>query len=244
MVTISAVTFDHWNTLVATADDVLLARRTQRWRELLGEAGHEVTDDQLAAAFAGSWTSFREAWRSNRQFVTEHGVDRVLELLELQVDPDVRDALIHRFGDGSVHTELRLAPNLVGCLDRLRAAGVRIGIICDVGMSPSTTLRSNLERLGVLDRFDHCSFSDEVGVYKPDPAIFEHALSGLGSDPAHTAHVGDLRRTDVAGARQAGWISVRYTGLYDDDGAEDDVAHVEADHVVADHAELPDVLGV
>jgi putative hydrolase of the HAD superfamily len=241
---IHAVTFDYWNTLVATAADRVYERRVKDWRDLLAGAGHEITDDALGRAFAGSWDSFRTAWRANRQFQTADGVDRALELLELRVETDVREILIDTYGDTASSADLTLAPHLTPALDRLRAAGVRIGIICDVGMTPGPVLRDNLDHLGVLEYFDHTSFSDEVGTYKPDPAIFEHALAGLGADPARTAHVGDLRRTDVAGARAAGWISVRYAGLYDDDGGDDAIPHVEADHVIHDHAELPGVLGL
>ena len=123
----------------------------------------------------------------------------------------------------------------------MRAAGVRIGIICDVGMTPSTTLRAHLERSGVLDLFDEWSFSDEVGVYKPDRRIFERALAALGGVPAErAAHVGDIRRTDVAGALGMGMTAVRYTGIEDDTTAD----HPEADHVIDDHRKLPEVLGL
>jgi putative hydrolase of the HAD superfamily len=111
-------------------------------------------------------------------------------------------------------------------------------------MTPSTALRRVLEGYGVMDLFDHHSFSDDVGIYKPDPTIFTHALEGLGVPPDEAAHVGDLRRTDVAGANRAGWTSVRYAGLFDDDGGEHPDPDGIADHVVHDHAELPGVLGL
>jgi ribonucleotide monophosphatase NagD (HAD superfamily) len=52
--------------------------------------------------------------------------------------------------------------------------------------------------------------------------------------------VGDLRRTDIAGANAFGMVSVRYTGVFDDQS----IAEPEADHVVADMRELPAALGV
>src|SRR5581483_4930443 len=113
--------------------------------------------------------------------------------------------------------------------------------ICDVGMTPSATLRDHLIRHGLLPLFDHWSFSDEVGAYKPAPAIFEHALDGLGGPaPERVAHVGDIRRTDVAGAKAMGMIAVRYIGVSDDQSTTDP----EGDHVVAAHADLPAVLGI
>ena len=48
-----------------------------------------------------------------------------------------------------------------------------------------------------LDRLvDHWSISCEVGVQKPDRAIFQHALEGIGTEPARTLMVGDRPETD------------------------------------------------
>ena len=58
--------------------------------------------------------------------------------------------------------------------------------------------------------------------------------------PSRAAHVGDLRRTDVAGALALGMTAVRYTGAFDDVDGEGP----EATFVVASHAELPGVLGI
>ena len=107
-------------------------------------------------------------------------------------------------------------------------------------MTPSDILRKHLARHGLLDAFDHSSFSDEVGCYKPDRRIFEHALDGLGARAETTAHVGDLRRTDVAGALAMGMTAVRYTGVFDDRSQPEPEGH----HVVADHAELAAALGL
>lgn len=131
-------------------------------------------------------------------------------------------------------------------LRRLKDGGLRIGIICDVGMAPSPVLRGFLEHHGVLQYFDHWSFSDEVGVYKPHPEIFEHALAGLGGvEPARAVHVGDLRRTDVAGAIAMGMTAVRYRGSHDDNGGVGDAGElVEGHHVIDDHIELLHVVGL
>jgi FMN phosphatase YigB (HAD superfamily) len=147
------------------------------------------------------------------------------------------DAMVHAGSDGA----LRPAPGIGPALRSLLAAGVRTGIVCDVGMTGSPILLSHLQRHGLLSWFDHWSFSDVVGHYKPAPEIFRHALDGLGvRDPSRVAHVGDRLRTDVAGALGMGMIAVRYTGLYDD--REEGLS--EAHHVLASHDELPRALGV
>jgi putative hydrolase of the HAD superfamily len=155
--------------------------------------------------------------------------------------PEVRAELLASFAEVGRTAPLRLAPGAEECLRGLKAADVRIGIVCDVGMTASPTLRERLNMFGVLRYFDHWSFSDEVGCFKPWPAVFEHALAGLGvDDPSSAAHVGDSRRTDVAGAQAMGMTAVRYTHFLD--ASADD--EPEADHVLDDHAKLASALGI
>jgi len=49
-------------------------------------------------------------------------------------------------------------------------------------------------------------------------------------------HVGDLRRTDIAGASAIGMRTVRYRALHDDPDMGD---AIEADFVLDSHRELP-----
>ncbi len=59
--------------------------------------------------------------------------------------------------------------------------------------------------------FEVVVISGEFGVGKPEPSIFEHALSLLGSDREHTVMVGDSLARDVDGAIAAGlrgvWVN-------------------------------------
>jgi putative hydrolase of the HAD superfamily len=238
---IEAVTFDFWNTLVFEERGHLRGRRLAAWAGILEEAGFGCERRLLDAAFDDSWQAYVRAWKANDQFLAVQGAEHCLETLGFDVPPDVRDALITAFTSAGDDAELQLTDGVADCLRLLRDRGTRLGIICDVGMTPSATLRAHLDRSGVLELFDHWSFSDEVGWYKPAKQIFEHALAGLGGvAPARTAHVGDIRRTDIAGARAMGMVAVRYTGVSDDDTQ----AEPEGDHVIAQHRELPAVLGI
>jgi 2-haloacid dehalogenase len=53
--------------------------------------------------------------------------------------------------------------------------------------------------------------SEEVGAYKPDPAMFTQALAALSLDPDEVLHVGDSLRSDIRGAAAAGiravWVN-------------------------------------
>jgi putative hydrolase of the HAD superfamily len=236
-----AVTFDYWNTLVYEELGHIRGRRLDAWSGILEEAGFARERQQLDAVFESTWERFGQAWTANQQYRAAEAAEQIVEALGFDVPNDVRVALIDAFGRAGDEAELHLTDGIVDCLRILKGAGLRLGIICDVGFTASPVLRAHLARNGVLNLFDHWSFSDEVGTYKPDPRIFEHALAGLGGvDPERVAHVGDLRRTDIAGALAMGMTAVRYTGVNDDDSQPEP----EGTHVIAHHSELPKVLGI
>ncbi len=67
---------------------------------------------------------------------------------------------------------------------------------------------SLIDELDIAHFFDHRIYALELGLYKPDPAIFGHAMSLAGAEPEECLLVGDNRICDVVGARDAGWTSV------------------------------------
>jgi putative hydrolase of the HAD superfamily len=56
--------------------------------------------------------------------------------------------------------------------------------------------------------FDHIVISGDFGKGKPDPSIFEHAVSLIGVDKTECLMVGDNLMTDILGANRAGIKSV------------------------------------
>lgn len=236
-----AITFDFWDTLVRADTAATRLQRRLAIADVLASHGVPAEHDDIDAAFDEAWKRFDASWGQGAQFTGTHAAETVLDVLGHTEDEQVRVRVIDAYLSAPRTMQLDLTDNLVPTLHRLKDAGLRVGIVCDVGLTPSTVLREYLEGHGVLELFDHWSFSDEVGVYKPDAAIFEHALAGLGGiDPSRAAHIGDLRRTDIAGAKAMGMLALRYRGVTDDDpdhGPEGDV-------IIDDHAQLPTVLGL
>jgi len=238
---IRAVTFDYWNTLMYEQAGEMRNRRIDAWLGILEGVGFKVERERMDAVFEESWQRFVDRWTANEQFRAAQAAEEIVEALGFHVPAEVRRDLVEAFTTAGAQVTLHSTDGIEECLTELREAGVRIGIICDVGMTPSVTLREHLAERGLLKHFDHWSFSDEVGVYKPDPVIFRHALAGLGGvDPSEAAHVGDLRRTDVAGALAMGMTAVRYTGVFDDDSRPEPEGH----YVNDDHRRLPQLLKI
>lgn len=241
--TIDAVTFDFWNTLVREDREKQNDRRTA-WAEILTRAGHEVTTRSLDQAATEGWNAYVRHWTENVPFGAPDVIRLMIRHLRLEPDRRLIDEMLAVIVDPPMEHRPPLNPGVLDVLAALKGAGVQIGIICDVGLTPSPVLRRYLEIQGALDYFDHWSFSDEVGVYKPDAKIFRDALEGLGGvAPERAAHVGDLRRTDIFGAQSMGMTAVRYAGVHDDPAMPDSPI-IEADHVIGDHLDLPEVLGI
>ena len=94
-----------------------------------------------------------------------------------------------------------LLPGARELLDFLKGKA-RLGIITN-GFTAMQQAR--LEHCGVADLFDPLVISEEIGVAKPDPKIFQHAFAQLGEpDKSRILMVGDNPHSDVLGAQNAG----------------------------------------
>ena len=82
----------------------------------------------------------------------------------------------------------------------VRARGVRVVAVSNWDVS----VLEVLEQTGLAPLLDGAVSSAAIGVAKPSPAVFEHALSLAGAQAADAVHVGDSPSEDVAGARAAG----------------------------------------
>ena len=67
---------------------------------------------------------------------------------------------------------------------------------------------ADLERIGLSQYFELRLSARDVGVMKPDAAIFTHLCQALALAPAQIAHIGDDHELDVLGAQRAGLFAV------------------------------------
>jgi putative hydrolase of the HAD superfamily len=98
------------------------------------------------------------------------------------------------------HLWTRVEAGTGEALDLLLAEGYRLGVISNA----DGRMESVLERTGLRSRVEFVVDSQEVGVEKPDPAIFHEGIRRLGLPAREVLYVGDLYPVDVVGARSAG----------------------------------------
>lgn len=100
-------------------------------------------------------------------------------------------------------------------LEALKSAGYTLGLITN----RHDPVHDYLQEKGLWDYFELVLAAGEVGAWKPDTAIFQHALERIGAQPGQAVYIGDNYYADVIGAQNAGIAAV----LLDPDGIFPDI---------------------
>jgi putative hydrolase of the HAD superfamily len=140
---------------------------------------------------------------------------RMARYLELSGDRCRDGALMEKRRWALVEESFQTFDDVQPCLDQLRGQGLSLGVITN---NESVHQRRKLVTVGLDDAFDAVVISGEVGIAKPDRAIFTLACERLDVPPAHALHVGDLLDTDARAAQAAGLTGVWLDRLGLDDG--------------------------
>lgn len=234
-----AVTLDYWNTLFV---DVNGAER-ERWREQLlarelGALGVRLPRTALADALQSGFDYFDKLWmHEHRTPPCDETVDAVLAALGVSLPEPARARIIDEFEQVLLRISPEPMPGAVYTLPLL-AERYKLAVVCDTGYSPGSVLRELLARNDMLRHFDYLYFSNEHGVSKPGRRPFLQTLDHLGVPPSEAAHVGDIQRTDIAGAQAAGMSAVLFIAANNHDAPT-----TTADLVVRHFDELPAALG-
>lgn len=231
---VRAVTFDCWGTLLHDRD--MERARIRRAAALVDAGGGRLSAEDASELMERAWRAHHDAWVAGRHYGAEGIARFCAEALGAEHD-GVVDVLCAAFEDASLDGDVAPVPGSVETLAAARRAGLRTALVCDTGFSPGRIVRTLLEGLGHAEHLEVLAFSNEIGVPKPDARMFACALDAIGVAPAQAVHVGDLRRTDIAGARAIGMRTVRITAIYDDPSDLPD-----ADAVIGSYDELPAVL--
>ncbi len=131
---------------------------------------------------------------------------RMLEALGL---PD--DGLAEEMVEVFLHVQrktLQATPGAIETLFRLRPA-LKLAVVTN---GPATTQRAKLKMLQLEDLFDHVAISAELGLWKPEPGIFETTLEALDVSPEAAVMVGDIPSLDLAAPAKLGMTTVHFTG--------------------------------
>jgi putative hydrolase of the HAD superfamily len=131
---------------------------------------------------------------------------------------------------------LQPSPHAAPVLQELRGRGLKLCIVSNAAY-PAPAMREHLRELGLLPIFDATVYSSEIGIRKPNRAIYDAALQRIGVAPEQAVFVGDRIREDVRGPRAVGIDTV----LTHEFRQEDPPPDLEVP-VIASLAELPGLI--
>lgn len=251
---LEAITFDFWDTIAV--DDSDETRRAAIGLPSKAETRMAIFVDHVTSrhpgvsasvaeeAFHAANARFRHEWHEHHytpavstriSYAFEHlgllpeagkygsflaemnALVREIEIMEVQISPV--------FASG-IHQALAFL-----------AQRYRLGIISDTIHTNGRGLRGLLGREGLLQYFEVTLFSDEVGISKPESAVFRYASHSFGVPTSLMAHVGDRESNDVAGPHSAGARAILYTGVINR-GSD----RTRADAVCSHFSDLPSIV--
>lgn len=212
---IKAISFDFWHTLFTEqpgAFRLYQHRRRSVLTEMFPQHGSRLETDLVRACSLEADNHQRIWQEEHRTLPVTERVSTILNHLDFAVSEPMLATIVARFEEGILEHPPVLIAGAREALCRL-AKRYKLGIISDVGFSPGRMLKQVLADNDLLDVFDSLVFSDEAGRAKPHIEVFERTARSLSAEHGSMVHVGDLERTDIIGAKQAGYRAIRFTGI-------------------------------
>lgn len=178
---------------------------------VLAEDGHEVTEEELRAAWEQAdrwfWDDYHrpgnDTWTDDGRI--EEYWRRYHSIMLGRLGVDARNEVLDRILASQFAADAwEPYPDVVPMLEAVDGDGMSIGVVSDWG----SNLRGIVAELGLDRYFDFVLPSGAVGVAKPNPDFFRMALEAAGVEPHEALMVGDSYRADVRGAWAAGMDAV------------------------------------
>jgi HAD superfamily hydrolase (TIGR01549 family) len=201
---IKGIFFDLYGTLLIYDD---LERSWDEWRrafiDALSPLGASLNAERVEALISDI---FEKPMLHREDHLTPYEC-RLKEVIA-RIGIDLTEAGLSNLAQTTVESwnkHISLDPEAVSVLQAVRQ-DKKTALISNFDYPPY--VYQVLSRYGLDKMFDHITVSGEIGVEKPDPAVFAPALAATGVEAAATIYVGD-GDVDVEGAQRAGMTPIR-----------------------------------
>lgn len=232
---IRLVTFDVTNTIIKVSGKV-----GQNYAKIAALYGKNVEPERLNASFGTVYKRYSERYAN---FGVSCGMTPFKWWTSVVIDTfkesgsdesQLERIAQHLYVMYSTQSGWEVLPNASGTLEKLKQNGLKLGVISNF----DDRLEKILTQLALRHYFDFILASAVVKVAKPDVGIFNMALKMADVKPEEALHVGDNMKTDIKGAKSAGFNCV----LLLEKDKEVPNSLTEAD-VIRNLNQLPDFIG-
>lgn len=165
--------------------------------ELLVSVSERV-DDEIARSYMGG---------AEQEVDIALLYEEALSALGMHLSPETVRWVVEHEQDAWLNG-IAASPHAIPVLEALSERGLRLGIVSNAAFPPQS-MRNQLESLDLSPYFQATVYSSEIGVRKPNRAIYEECLARLGGpDGGRVVFIGDRLREDVVGPRKLGFDAV------------------------------------
>jgi putative hydrolase of the HAD superfamily len=163
---------------------------------LLKKQGLNISAESFSHECDGFFSSTAPAGNQDHLTDLERRIQRLCRRLNHQLPKEALSHIADTIAD-AWQKHISIDPEAIPVLKALKHSKKKVGLVSNFDHPPH--VRRVLSRNGLESIFDTTVISSEVGVKKPDPAIFALALHQTGISAADAVYVGDTQ-ADVAGA--------------------------------------------
>lgn len=173
---------------------------------VLHESNSAVTDD-LVSELSLEQTTLEDIWRNQIPPLGSGKIDETEFWRQVHAEHGVRQVEVAENLLGRAFTEA-LIPHIevIALIAELGSKGVKLAVL-------SNTIEPHAKALrvaGLYDGFDQVFLSHEIGMRKPDPKIYQHALDKLQVQPHESVFIDD-DASNVEAAARLGVNGIVYT---------------------------------
>lgn len=100
-------------------------------------------------------------------------------------------------------------PQMLAWAQAIKQAGFKLGILSNMG---DAVLQAVEREFAWLSLFDHLTWSYQIGMVKPDPAIYRYTVEKLGVLPGEALFIDNLEK-NCAAAEQCGLQAIHFSSI-------------------------------
>lgn len=212
---IKGITFDLWHTVLREPMEnftgFLKEKRSEAMMEVLHGHGLSFPIEEVERAYDVQTDRLWEIWNRGAEIDQKAQIGVMLSALGIPAK-DIDEVLVEDLL-GPYNDAISLVPPVPfdGASELfagLRGKGISLAIVSNTGRTHGEFFRELMDTLDLARYFDVMTFSNEMGIRKPNEAIFLRTLEKMGVSAKDALHVGDHPATDIVGARNAGMRGV------------------------------------
>jgi putative hydrolase of the HAD superfamily len=166
---------------------------------------------RMAKILNSSFETFYTLWQNTRDPYDrgDFTPEEYWLKLAVQADRSIDRSQIEILRNVEIEIWSHLDQGMLDWVSQLRATGIKTGLLSNMPRDLVTYLRTNC---GWMENFVFKTFSSEVRMIKPDPAIYEHTLHGLGVSASESLFVDD-REINIQAARALGIHAIQFDSI-------------------------------